>query len=122
MSAAAMSSPAPTLDSVGFTPGPWTADGADVLAKVGHVTFFVHDYSRAIKADVGEYEAKANATLIAAAPDLYAAINDALLQIEDGPNDCSGTMSDGTRVWKGSFLRRVEAMRDALAKAEGRSR
>lgn len=46
------------------------------------------------------------------------AIRELLLQIDDGPRWCYGKMSNGDDVWKGSFLSRVERMRQLVARLD----
>jgi hypothetical protein len=87
------------------TPGPWAADPCDgcvmVLSSDGETVATVHGGNE--KTD------SANAALIAAAPDMYAALRDLLSDAE------AADMAQGPHA--GSL---IEA-RKSLAKAEGRS-
>lgn len=84
-----------------FTPGPWIANGSVVRAA--------RDYVAQAGSESCNYETQhANAALIAAAPDLYAALRDLLADAE------AADMAEGPHA--GSL---IEA-RKALAKALGR--
>lgn len=55
-----------------FTPGPWSFDGRDVVGMVGEIDTCIaecFDHS-----SIDRHNAKANAYLIAAAPELYEAL------------------------------------------------
>lgn len=87
--------------SAEHTPGPWAADGCNIIAS-GYIVATVHWHSGA------SHEA-ANARLIAAAPDLFDALNVALGWATGG--------MDGD--WR--ECDHVELMRAAIAKARGQS-
>jgi hypothetical protein len=64
-----------------------------------------------------EHEAKANALLIAAAPEMY----DALQAITGWlMRDESGTLLDDSHCWNEDFRKALELTKKSLAKAEGR--
>lgn len=46
--------------------------------------------------------------------DLERTIRDMLLAFDDGPRACTGTLSSGELVWKGSFIAFMERMRSRL--------
>ena len=92
-----------------WTPGPWhVVDGKEVAAQDGGVAEIVtwhrdHD------------EIVANAHLIAAAPDLYEACDEALRFLDRGLGDyCAG--DGGVEMW---MLAIQDKLRDAIRKARG---
>ena len=118
----------PAKQNVNHTPGPWWV-GPQMQEPHGVYSVPILAGERGVEVRWGVAKVglinpddaavqTANARLIAAAPEMLAAIREALLQIDDGPADCAGTRQDGTRVWKGSFLRRIEALRAAADKAD----
>ena len=88
------------------TPGPWTVNDGEIVGG-GFVLGMVYG---AIS-DVGsDHECHANARLIAAAPDLLAALK-AMMDVQDSTDDC----------WCDDGVRPCEACqcRAAIAKVEG---
>ena len=101
-----------------FTPGPWSLDNNDVRDEAQAV---LRDATGCIVADAFTMdrtgECEANAHLIAAAPELYEALEDCMTALE--PYDDAKP-----RDWKSDRenLRRVyQSARFALAKARGES-
>lgn len=90
--------------SASFTPGPWENDRRTIKASRGVIA------RCPLPQDGGTFDVQTNARLIAAAPDLLAALN-GLLEIEE------------TRIATGAFTpnagaqSRIEAARAAIAKA-----
>jgi hypothetical protein len=110
--------------SAGFTPGPWHADFGETFriregdgSSVAY-TQFVH-----LRGRRDTEEATANARLIAAAPELYEALEliwrewslscDPTDDFPDWPQDAMGVMND---AYKNGF---AEKARAAIAKARG---
>lgn len=93
------------------TPGPWEADRVAVWARERrHLICFVETF----RGDEDNAEAEANARLIAAAPDLLAALHDlAPVAVSAGKLVGSGNNAE--------IVKRIGAARAAIAKAEGRS-
>ena len=110
-----------------FTPGPWRADGPDMF---GDYNILHPDDSLAVAAAVTDFhtidplavaaavtnlrspdEVRANARLIAAAPEMYAALRVAQMALAD----------QKTANAKGYTERARKSVDAALAKAEGRS-
>jgi hypothetical protein len=86
-----------------YTPGPWIAEGVEVTAGV----MFVADCDG--RGDVKRQEvSKANARLIAAAPDMYEALEEALSFLE-GFEDCDNPED---------VPEALDMVRAALAKAD----
>lgn len=98
------------------TPGPWTLEihhapnpkvpdsPGDVFGPNGeHIVCFGHDYD-----DYGAFESMADARLIAAAPDLLAALDFLLLQVD--------TVERTSVVRESAIYREARA---AIAKAKG---
>ena len=92
-----------------WMPGPWVfsepigAEHAEVRDKNGRrIAVVIGGYPRRTKTE------DANAYLLAAAPDLYAALKDLY--------DVLYAATDGDRVWT---MDKQQAARDALAKARG---
>ena len=119
----------------GHTPGPWVFDGDEIHAGDVHVVCFGHDYDEYGSIN-GRYpwpgdaapqaekdaavaffhaEGVANAILIAAAPDLYAALREArsLIGLEYGDR----ALADGYWPEVKPIVARLDA---AIAKAEGK--
>ena len=111
-----------------WTPGPWmvrttegpnAGDGFDVLGScVSSLTW--------IEPDDNQDHAQANAHLIAAAPDLYEALEMALDRMESDWKDIDfewGPMGDGFGDLEGDIAKgncpEIVAARSALAKARG---
>lgn len=108
-------------DGVGeHTPGPWVADDLTTLICPELVS---EDYHFVESVEPGSHlylsfsGTKADALLIAAAPDLLEALERILQQADEGPRGCYGRDSGGHEDWKGSFHSRIEAARTAIAKA-----
>lgn len=80
-----------------FTPGPWEAHGCEVVGS-GFIVATVNWHS-------GHNHERANARLIAAAPDLYEALQ-----------DCAAVCA-GETMSKGGLVAALEKARDALARA-----
>ena len=100
-----------------FTPGPWVAErdtARNAYAwKVTGAKGVVEDIARLALVDsVSQIEA--NATLIAAAPAMYEALQDIESYTELGLN------SDEPKHWEASLQDILGIVRDALAQAEGR--
>ena len=94
-----------------FTPGPWAHDHCDVF---GGGKLIVECYD----SELTETETKANANLIAAAPDLYQELSDILGVIEMACKiqGKSIMQADLNKVdWKSFY----EPAKEALAKARG---
>lgn len=91
-----------------FTPGPWTVRFDH--DNIGYPCYFIHGFSGDAKRDVALHTANAN--MIAAAPDLYAALEMLLADIEEYQriNQLGGENNHAQVL-----------ARAALAKAEGRS-
>lgn len=85
------------------TPGPWCALNAGLVVAAGDV--------KVAQADRANAYTEANARLIAAAPDLLAALK-AILNVDNPP------VTDPGHV---DFPRAMELARAAIAKAEGRT-
>jgi hypothetical protein len=92
------------------TPGPWEADrtGFDVQTKLTQVPLFM------ATTRVSDEEAKANARLIAAAPDLLEALREELDAVQDDIR-----WADGGELER-LFARR-ERLSAAISRAEGRT-
>ena len=105
--------------SAQHTPGPWKLDGAantndlDIIAPTGRITMLDCEIS-----EVSEDVLTANAHLIAAAPDLLAALQNCVnvLSLALPLFDDESTDDKDSREEVGSVL---DAARDALAKATG---
>jgi hypothetical protein len=100
-----------------FTPGPWEA----AISMAGIIAVFAGKHSNHILATVrdpyGEDKsvADANAHLIAAAPDMYAALQDCLEHCEkEGGPDVEFIRDDNS-----GHMLNVEMIRAALRKARG---
>ena len=109
------------------TPGPWTtqdyyaekSDWFDICAEHAENGIIGSTYCQSYEQN------RANAAMMAAAPDLYAALRDMLALYENaapnafdnGVTDPTGSVDEGA-VWAGRF---ADAARAALAKAEVRS-
>jgi hypothetical protein len=111
--------------AVGFTPGPWRVDESHdrsdgVYVEVDGRDCYVCEIGGAVwDASEGLFqltpEDVANARLIAAAPDLYAALIAMVACVTDDHGAVSPEPAD-RRVW----LDNLVAAREAIAKAEGR--
>jgi len=96
------------------TPGPWTVGGPNRVGEEalgiieGKDKYVVAD----VWADVEELDARANANLIAAAPELLEKLSEAveLLEVDDDAN----TVGTDAWVW-------LKQARELLAKADGRA-
>lgn len=96
------------------TPGPWKFRDASEAFKTNPFSVYIQGrgvHSAAIaniprKQTIPEEEARANALLIAAAPDLLAALQGLLKGIFDGPDEANAAML-------------VAQARDAITKATG---
>jgi hypothetical protein len=101
-----------------FTPGPWSAGAGRYIKQVKHTslgreTRFVAECVTALPLVEGEREA--NAHLIAAAPDMYAALQDCLEHCEkEGGPDVEFIRDDNS-----GHMLNVEMIRAALRKARG---
>lgn len=110
-----------------YTPGPWivSADLVRIITPEDALDFEIASCSGA---DSGhpcpsEIEMAANACLIAAAPDLLAALKSIMARIEDGTLVRS-IENDASPAWALSSLRLVaglSAAQNAIVKAEGRA-
>lgn len=101
------------MSAPGFTPGPWSVRNGDtVVGPLGNVVAECCGYSVDATAAAQRKQGgrEANAALLAAAPDLFAAC-----KIVDG---LCRTVNDITFICASNALR--ELLRAALAKAEGR--
>lgn len=111
----------------GFTPGPWhqshckNDDGETYSTKVydhKHVIAVVDWYP----IDMGNgriaTSREANARLIAAAPDMYEALKEALPELEESLRECGHDPSVGINA--SHLIRTIENVEAALAKAEGK--
>ena len=87
-----------------WTPGPWAVNGDKIETTYGTLRRRV----AIIDDGAGVESPEANAHLIAAAPDLYAALKELY--------DVLYAAIDGDRVWT---MDMQQAARDALAKARG---
>lgn len=94
----------------GFTPGPWTVTWHCPLEKGG-----TYKANYKIGYCSGPREAKANARLISAAPDLLYALQGAVSHLEN----LAGELNDEEQILNAQAEIRIA--RAALAKAEGRS-
>ena len=111
----------------GFTPGPYRAhpysikDGCHVRFEIVAKNFDGEEYVVARTADDGSRVGEATANLLAASPDLYAALREAEAEFDGAArfyrNEMAGFVGS-------SIAARIEACakkaRAALAKAEGR--
>ncbi len=78
----------------GHSPGPWTATLAHVVSAAGIVATHAGDRSESLRyaCEVGSEEATANGYVLAAAPDLLAALESLLFAARDGSvlhRDCA---------------------------------
>jgi hypothetical protein len=98
------------------TPGPWRIEGHRSLANGAKdyiISHGVNSYGDGPEGYVARVEAsKADATLIAAAPDFYSAALEALTFLNEIEGDGYGAMA--------SFECARKSLQDAIAKAEGR--
>ena len=101
-----------TDKAVAHTPGPWSIvdagmRGVDCVSANGRIVFSTAPMP------------ECNARLIAAAPDLLAALRDFALLTEEGDDRLSGAYHarDGHIRAKGSLLESIERARAAIAKA-----
>lgn len=95
-----------------FTPGPWTADGYYVRCTNEPTRWIVEAGSYG---ELREGHAFANAHLIAAAPDMFAAVQ-AILEAGDD----EGGADDGGQHADALFWKAVGLARTAMAKAQGK--
>ena len=112
------------MSAPGFTPGPWKADADDKLnpdRSFGIVAPWRDGDSEGtvVIAEVTsaetEEQARRDADLLAAAPDLYAALREMV--------ECEDAAENHPEGWEALFERFAYALQDAraaLAKAEGR--
>ena len=105
------------MSNAKHTPGPWTLESVGsafyVASDNGRPDAVNTDIAKVYRADTADEEALADATLIAAAPDLLAALRLALAQIEDldactDAEECSLQPDTMQAIW------------GAIAKAEGK--
>ena len=91
-----------------FTPGPWEADTSALAVFRGADQSLIADLDHSGSDEEGE----ANATLIAAAPELLEKLSEAveLLEVDDDAN----TVGTDAWVW-------LKQARELLAKADGRA-
>lgn len=107
------------------TPGPWriikraNQTGLKRVTVVDHTTRCVVQYDHSYRSDEVHPRDVANAHLIAAAPELLAALQSILEQSDDGAQACAGIESSGRIVWKGSYIERLETARAVIAKSLG---
>lgn len=99
-----------------FTPGPWSVDGTGIGAKVRAADLRILVVRHRLPGD----EHEANAQLIAAAPDLYAALaqacaNLAAVSIYDGADDDDPDAISARAAWE----RDLSRFRAALSRARG---
>lgn len=109
MTATAESSAATTSGTKGFTPGPWSVYGS---AYPGVIVDKSGEQVAAALSDAVQSEAErhANARLIAAAPELYEALTQAEIAVQELCND----QNPANECW--NILRSI---RTALSKANG---
>lgn len=105
------------MDAVKYTPGPWMLNIGTL--KGGHILVYAEGYGVAKVYDE-ETESRttnmANARLIAAAPDLLEALQDALGALEQD-YDIGKDANDSD--WEGLAYQRLQNARAAIAKALG---
>jgi hypothetical protein len=93
------------------TPGPWYAEGSDI-GSAENVTVGVAIAGRTDDAYISHAEVQANAHLMAAAPDLLAALLSFIALHEDGSLHIDGSPAIEDPA--------ITAARAAIAKAEGK--
>lgn len=104
-----------------YTPGPWSASA--VSSIVGSlVSRGPNDNIASVMPRESRAETEANARLVAAAPELLAALKDVFKMMDEGylVRDVS---NDGDQLWALTALRivtRLKNMDTAIAKAEGK--
>lgn len=86
------------------TPGPWTASGLNVTAYPGGLTVPV------LSTKLPREEAEANATLMAASPELFSELSDLIEWLEDNQRSIDGEFSMDSLL---------KGPRAAIAKATG---
>lgn len=102
------------------TPGPWRIDPVCRTLVVGTVDPMpiIADTESASAFDV-ETDI-ANARLIAAAPEMLEALENALSQFNDRECNCDGEYENGRLVGHACYFHRIEQeLKDAIAKASG---
>lgn len=104
------------------TPGPWEKskkrDGTRVVLSSGRV-IRAKVHGPLTVGSPGYDEAEANARLIAAAPDLLEAAKAALRGLEHAAHFANTWQDDGHPIFEASYQRRMDALRAAIARAEG---
>lgn len=112
-----------TSGAVGFTPGPWAREGTDVMATVNgrnEMISCAYGFENARGAIVTTRESRANARLIAAAPDLYEALSDLVEIIERaGVSNLANGVQLGQMSWAVKAGDRMRWAKTCLAKATG---
>jgi hypothetical protein len=93
------------MSKAAFTPGPWDTDGYNLVGVPDALAIQIS--MRAAGGDGSEDEYRANARLIAAAPDMYEALKAALNYLENTESELGMTLDS------------AKAARAAIAKALG---
>lgn len=109
--------------SLEHTPGPWELDDGEIYGKLkndfygtGMIVRIPVEYR---PNELATSEDKANANLIAAAPELLEALLEAVRQLEGAPYWIEQVMGGGSPAITGTLATCAKA-RAAIAKAEGR--
>lgn len=105
-----------TKQKAKHTPGPWSVHGLGVQSKTEIIAMARPLAGEPIYDDSRLGEAEANARLIAAAPGLAEALQDAIEVAFDGPSEPKGTDHEGYSEWK---KRTEEKCKAILKKAQG---
>ena len=106
-----------SANDVKHTPGPWHQDLDDITNDAGH-TVCVVSFGDTDGADWDEAESNCNARLIAAAPDLLAALESAALTMDNAANLLLGDTDENVAIAEYLTACAMSA-RAAIAKARG---
>ncbi len=112
------------VEGAGFTPGPWKVFGKQITisgfgiyaAGIGFVAA-VSEFAGPNPLQIGED--RANAVLIAAAPDLLAALEEVLLDTQDAQGEWVGVEDTYAPQWTWALKDIARIAEKAIAKAKG---